>query len=466
MDKPRLLVVEDEEPIRKQMKWALADDYEVTLAENRATALERARLDKPPLVLLDLGLPPSPRTAEEGLRCLKDLLRIDPGTKVIVVTGNQAKENALKAIEHGAFDYFLKPADFEEVKVVLRRALNIFHLERENVARAGGDPSAGFGEILGECAEMQRIFGMIRKVANTDAPVLIEGESGTGKELIARAIHRSAGNPEARPFVAINCGAIPENLLESELFGHEKGSFTGADAQKKGKIEYADGGTLFLDEVGELPLLLQVKLLRFLQERQVERVGGRGPIKVTARVIAATNRGLKREIAEGRFREDLYYRLGVVNMVAPPLRDRGEDIVVLANHFLKQFLGQYRRAVQGFRADAMVADALVFLAGQRAGTREQGETGGDHEREEGVDPDGPGSICPDGREQWQFPERCAKRRRAGTYPQDPGEMRTGTSRRPPRRWGSAGRPCTTCLKSTGYQEVRIKQRTSVLAWAI
>lgn len=196
---------------------------------------------------------------------------------------------------------------------------------------------------------------MIRKVASTDAPVLIEGESGTGKELIARAIHSSGENSGEKPFVAINCGAIPENLLESELFGHERGSFTGAEAQKKGKIEYADGGTLFLDEVGELPLLLQVKLLRFLQERQVERVGGRGPIPVTARVIAATNRELKREISEGRFREDLYYRLGVVNMVAPPLRDRGEDVVVLANHFLKASAAQYRKSVQGFRSDAIVA---------------------------------------------------------------------------------------------------------------
>jgi len=355
MEKPGLLVVEDEEAIRKQMKWALTADYEVTLAENRATALERARREKPPLVLLDLGLPPSPRTAEEGLRCLKELLRLDPGTKVIVVTGNQAKENALKAIEHGAFDYFLKPADFEEVKVVLKRALNIFHIERENQALGDGSAGAGFGELLGDCPQMRRIFAMIRKVAGTDAPVLIEGESGTGKELIARAIHRSAGDFEARPFVAINCGAIPENLLESELFGHEKGSFTGADAQKKGKIEYADGGTLFLDEVGELPLLLQVKLLRYLQERQVERVGGRAPITVTARVIAATNRELKREIAEGRFREDLYYRLGVVSLTAPPLRDRGEDIVELANYFLKKFSTQYHKAIRGFGTDALAA---------------------------------------------------------------------------------------------------------------
>jgi len=355
MDKPRLLVVEDEDAIRQQMKWALTGEYEVTLAENRATALERARLEKPPLVLLDLGLPPSPRTAEEGLRCLKDLLRIDPGTKVIVVTGNQAKENALKAIEHGAFDYFLKPADFEEVKVVLKRALNIFHLERENVARTGGESAAEFGGILGECPQMQRIFAMIRKVAKTDAPVLIEGESGTGKELIARAIHRSAGDPQARPFVAINCGAIPENLLEGELFGHEKGAFTGADAQRKGKIEYAAGGTLFLDEVGELPLLLQVKLLRFLQEYTIERIGGRETISVNARVIAATNRNLEKETREGRFREDLYYRLGVVTIHVPPLREREEDILLLADHIRKRSSLQYDKPDKGFSGDALAA---------------------------------------------------------------------------------------------------------------
>jgi two-component system NtrC family response regulator len=255
----------------------------------------------------------------------------------------------------GAFDYFLKPADFEEVKVVLKRALNIYHLERENIEANDSKFKNEFDELIGDCPEMHRIFAMIRKVAKTDAPVLIEGESGTGKELIARAIHRYEENFREMPFVAINCGAIPENLLESELFGHEKGSFTGADAQKKGKVEYADGGTLFLDEVGELPLLLQVKLLRFLQERQVERVGGRIPITVTTRVIAATNRELKKEIAEGRFREDLYYRLGVVNLVAPPLRNRGDDIVVLANHFLKSFSTQYHKAIQGFRSDALAA---------------------------------------------------------------------------------------------------------------
>jgi two-component system, NtrC family, response regulator len=355
MEKPKLLIVDDDEGIRSQMKWALADIYDVHLAEDRLNALAAVNAKRPPLILLDLGLPPNPRGAEEGLRCLKELLRIDPGTKVIVVTGNQEKGNALTAIEQGAFDYFLKPADIEELKVVLKRAWNIFQIERENLEVQEKSFGDSFEEIIGGCPQMQRVFAMIRKVAKTDAPVLIEGESGTGKELIARAIHRSGENFQEKAFVAINCGAIPENLLESELFGHEKGSFTGADAQKKGKIEYAAGGTLFLDEVGELPLLLQVKLLRFLQERQVERVGGRAPIPVTARVIAATNRELKREIEEGRFREDLYYRLGVVNMVAPPLRERGEDIVVLANNFLKKFAGQYRKAVHGFRSDAMIA---------------------------------------------------------------------------------------------------------------
>jgi two-component system NtrC family response regulator len=355
MEKPRLLIIDDDEGIRSQMKWALADSYDVHLAEDRQTGLTTADREKPPLVLLDLGLPPHPRGAEEGLQCLKELLRTDPATKVVVVTGNQDKGNALKAIEQGAFDYFLKPADIEELKVVLKRAWNILQIERESVVAPEKASSVGFEGIIGECPQMQRIFGMVKKVARTDAPVLIEGESGTGKELIARAIHRFREAAPEKPFVAINCGAIPENLLESELFGHERGSFTGADAQKKGKIEYADGGTLFLDEVGELPLLLQVKLLRFLQERQVERVGGRAPIPVNVRVIAATNRELKQEIGGGRFREDLYYRLGVVTMVAPPLRDRGEDIATMANFFLTLFAQQYRRAVHGFRSDAMVA---------------------------------------------------------------------------------------------------------------
>jgi two-component system NtrC family response regulator len=353
MERTRLLIVEDEETIRGQMKWALGDEYDVALAENRAEALERAREEGPALVLLDLGLPPSPRTAEEGLRCLSELLLLDSSAKVIVVTGNQERENALKAIEAGAFDFFLKPANLDDLRVVLRRALRIAGLERESVSERDRSARPGFGEILGECPRMREIFSMIRKVAATDAPVLIEGDSGTGKEIIARAIHRAANGTGT--FVAINCGAIPDNLLESELFGHEKGAFTGADAQKKGRIEYAADGTVFLDEIGELPLALQVKILRFLQEYEIERVGGRAPIRVNVRVIAATNRDLEKEVKSGRFREDLYYRLGVVTIKVPPLKDRGDDVVLLADHMLKKASAQYDRPVAGFSADALAS---------------------------------------------------------------------------------------------------------------
>jgi two-component system NtrC family response regulator len=353
LEKPKVLIVEDEETIRSQMKWALADEYDVFLAENRADALERVRREGPALVLLDLGLPPAPRTAEEGLRCLKELLLLDSSAKVIVITGNQEKENALRAIEMGAFDFFLKPASLDEVMVVLRRALRLSGLERVGVSERDRLTRQGFGEIIGESPRMRDIFSIIRKVAATDASVLIEGDSGTGKEVIARAIHRAADCKGT--FVAINCGAIPENLLESELFGHEKGAFTGADAQKKGRIEYAADGTVFLDEIGELPLALQVKILRFLQEYEIERVGGRAPIRVNVRVIAATNRDLEKEVKSGRFREDLYYRLGVVTIKVPPLKDRGDDVVLLADHMLKKASAQYDRPVAGFSADAVAS---------------------------------------------------------------------------------------------------------------
>jgi two-component system NtrC family response regulator len=353
MERTKLLIVEDEETIRGQMKWALADEYDVLLAENRAEALERARQEGSALVLLDLGLPPSPRTAEEGLRCLRELLLLDSSAKVIVITGNQEKENALKAIEMGAFDFFLKPASLDDVRVVLRRALHIAGLEREGVSERDRSTRQKFGEIIGESPRMREIFSIMRKVAATDAPVLIEGDSGTGKEIIARAIHRGANGKGT--FVAINCGAIPENLLESELFGHEKGAFTGADAQKKGRIEYAADGTVFLDEIGELPLALQVKILRFLQEYEIERVGGREPIRVNVRVIAATNRDLEKEVKSGRFREDLYYRLGVVTIKVPPLKARGDDVVLLADHLLKKASAQYDRPVAGFSADALAS---------------------------------------------------------------------------------------------------------------
>ncbi len=355
MDKMKLLIIEDEEGIRNQMKWAMADDYDVSLAGDGIEALEKMRRNIFPLVLLDLGLPPSPRTADVGLKCLRDLLRIDAGAKVVVITGNQEKENALQAIEQGAFDYFLKPAVMEELRVVLKRAAHIYELQRESSRIKNGLLRKEFGEIIGDSPQIKEIFDLIRKVAVTDAPVLIEGESGTGKELVARAVHQTASGSNRMPFVAINCGAIPDTLLESELFGYEKGAFTGADSQRKGKIEHASGGTLFLDEISELPLLLQVKLLRFLQEYTIERIGGRETIPVRVRVISATNRQMELEVREGRFREDLFYRLGVVKIAMPPLRERGNDVVILANLFLNRSAAQYQRPVSGFSSEALAA---------------------------------------------------------------------------------------------------------------
>jgi two-component system NtrC family response regulator len=354
MTKPRLLVVDDEEAIRNQMRWALADEYDVLLAEDRPSALEQMKQARPDAVLLDLGLPPAPRDATEGLQALAELLAADRQAKVIVITGNHDRANALRAVEQGAFDFFAKPADLQEVRVVLKRALRLGQLERENDElrrRLGGH---GFDDIVGESAAMQKVFAVIRKVATTDASVLIVGESGTGKELVAQAIHRS-GDRRDGPFVVINCGAIPETLLESEVFGHEKGSFTHADARRKGKFEYADNGTLFLDEIGELPHSMQVKLLRFLQDHRIERVGGRELIPLNVRIIAATNRDLKRAVTEGRFRDDLYFRLGIVTIAMPPLRERDNDATLLARTFLQRFAGQYDKDVRGFSADAEAA---------------------------------------------------------------------------------------------------------------
>jgi two-component system NtrC family response regulator len=355
MNKPKLLVVDDEEAIRSQMRWALADEYDVLLAEDRASAMILVKEDHPELVALDLGLPPAPRDAEEGLRTLGEILAIDRQTKVIVISGNQDRSNALRAIEQGAFDFFAKPADLQEVRVVLRRALRLSQLERENARLRRQLVDHGPDEIIGESAPIQKVFTSIRKVATTDASVLIVGESGTGKELVAKAIHRASARRDA-PFVVINCGAIPETLLESELFGHEKGAFTNADTRRKGKFEYADGGTLFLDEIGELPLSLQVKLLRFLQEHRIERVGGREVISLDVRVIAATNRDLKREVTDKRFRDDLYFRLGVVTITMPPLRDRDDDVMLLARAFLQRFGHDHQKDLRGFSADA--ADAI------------------------------------------------------------------------------------------------------------
>ena len=356
MDRERLLIVEDNEDIRTQLRYALQGQYHVSLAGTRKEAVALVRELAPSVVTLDLGLPPEPDTAEEGLKALEEILGVGPGTKVVVITGNSDRANALKAVSLGAFDFHLKPVNLDDLRVVLGRATYLRQLERESEQRTRQEEQAiSFRDILGTTPRMREIFTVISRVAKTDATVLIEGESGTGKELIARAIHASSLRKNA-PFVAINCGAIPETLLESELFGHEKGSFTGAHIQRKGKIEVASGGTLFLDEIGEMSVPLQVKLLRFLQEREIERVGGREPIHIDVRVLAATNSNLEQGIRKGAFREDLFYRLSVVAIRVPPLRERGEDIVLLANFFLRRAGQSVKRKV---RFSAPGLEALV-----------------------------------------------------------------------------------------------------------
>jgi two-component system, NtrC family, response regulator len=354
MDKPKLLIVEDDEATRTQMKWALAQEYEVFLAEDRPSALNALRNESPSLITLDLGLPPRPGEVEEGFLTLEEILQHDLLAKVIIITGQHEKENGLKAIGEGAYDFFSKPIEIEELKVVLNRAFHVSQLERENYMLQQQCSGVSFEGMLGTSPQMEAVFAAIRKVAPTEAPVLILGESGTGKELVANAIHR-LGTRKTQPFVVINCGAIPENLIESELFGHEKGSFTGAHMQRKGRFEMAQRGTLFLDEIGDLPLPLQVKLLRFLQEQKIERVGGRAEITIDARVVAATNRDLRAAMASGSFREDLYYRLGVVVISLPPLRDREGDVMVLATALLDRYSGEVQKKVSGFTRSAIEA---------------------------------------------------------------------------------------------------------------
>ena len=354
MERERLLIIEDDEDIRTQLTYALQDEYDVSVAGDRARAAAAVQEAPPEIVTLDLGLPPTPDTAEEGLRALEDILAVAPDAKVIIITGNGDRANAVTAVERGAFDYHLKPVNLDDLKVVLRRATYLRQLERESEAQARQrEESIRFTDILGSTPKMREIFGVIQRVAKTDATVLCEGESGTGKELVARAVHSHSPRRSA-PFVAINCGAIPETLLESELFGHERGSFTGAHAQRKGKIEMATGGTLFLDEITEMSLPLQVKLLRFLQQREIERVGGREVIPIDVRVVAATNQSLDEALRGGRFREDLYYRLSVVTIHLPPLRERGEDVVLLANAFLRRNAQALKRKVR-FSPEALEA---------------------------------------------------------------------------------------------------------------
>ena len=346
--KPVLLIVEDDEDLRTQMKWALTGDYGIILAGDRETAMEKVRSERPAVMTLDLGLPPAPAGVEEGFQTLSEILAEDPDMKVIIITGRGEKEYALRAVGMGAYDYFYKPIGIDELKVVLKRAFHVSGLEKEQrELRKSQFMKDGFEGMLGTSGKMQDVYATIRKVSPSDIPVLVTGESGTGKELVARAVHRLSPRSNG-PFVVINCGAIPENLLESELFGHEKGSFTGAHAQRKGRIELAHRGTLFLDEIGELPLQLQVKLLRFLQDNIIERIGGRHPIAVDVRIVAATNRDLKDGMNQGTFREDLYFRLGVVTISLPPLREREGDIILLAKAFTDHFAGEYNKKITRF----------------------------------------------------------------------------------------------------------------------
>ncbi len=351
---PKLLIIDDDEEIRTQMKWALAKEYDVSLAEDRAGALDSYRTTQPAVVLLDLGLPPRPGTPEEGLAVLSELLAQNRLVKVVIISGQGEKENALRAIGAGAYDFLSKPVEMEELKFLLKRCYHVTQLEQEYAAMQrllGGDSFEG---MLGASPQMRPVFETIRKVATADAPVLILGESGTGKEMVAKAIHQRSNNKDG-PFVAINCSAIPETLLESELFGHEKGAFTGAHVQRKGRIESASDGTLFLDEIGEIPLPLQVKLLRFLQEQTIERVGGRQSIAINTRVVAATNADLKKALAAGTFREDLFYRLAVVQLTLPPLRERDNDVRLLAQFFLARFAAQVNKPNLAFDPDAIRA---------------------------------------------------------------------------------------------------------------
>jgi len=353
--KPKLLIVEDDEGLQAQLKWAY-DDFEVHIVGDRASAIAALRAEEPPVVTLDLGLPPDPDGTTEGFAVLDEIMSLKPDTKVIVASGHGARESALTAVERGAYDFYQKPVDIEKLGLIVRRAFNLHRIEAENraLAQHAGQDNRVLGGLITAAPEMVRVARTIERVANTNVSVMLLGASGTGKELLARGVHDSSAR-KGGAFVAINCAAIPESLLESELFGHEKGAFTGAVKTTEGKIELANGGTLFLDEVGDIPLPLQVKLLRFLQERTIERIGGRVHIPVDTRIVCATHQDLEAMIADGRFREDLFYRLAEVVVKIPSLAERPGDAVLLAKAFLKRFAAEINPHVTGFAADALAA---------------------------------------------------------------------------------------------------------------
>lgn len=347
-----LLIVEDDAGLQKQLRWSF-EDYEVIAAGDRATALIMLDRYAPAVVLQDLGLPPDATGTAEGFATLSDILEAAPHTKVIVATGNGDRDNAVKSIGAGAFDFCSKPLDLQVLRLLVERAFRVHDLEAEN-RKLRSESSAALDGIIGSSQGMLDACRLVEKVAPSNASVLLLGETGTGKELFARAIHRLSARHDG-PFVAINCAAIPETLLEAELFGYEKGAYTGAHKQTKGKIELASGGTLMLDEIGDMPVPLQAKLLRFFEERSVERIGGREPIPVDVRIICATHQDLAEQIRVGRFRQDLFYRASEVSIRLPPLRERPGDAVPLARHFLEKAASRHGRSVRGFTAKALKA---------------------------------------------------------------------------------------------------------------
>ncbi|MBA3898334.1 MAG: PEP-CTERM-box response regulator transcription factor [Sphingomonadaceae bacterium] len=350
--KPKLLIVEDDEGLQRQLRWAY-DDYEVIVAGDRAGAIDALRAEEPAVVTLDLGLPPDPDGVSEGFATLDEMLRLKPDIKVIVASGHGARESALRAIAAGAWDFYSKPVDIDELGLIVARAFHVHALEAENARLARADGGTVLGGMITAAPEMLKVARTIERVANADVSVMLLGASGTGKELLARGLHEASAR-KGGAFVAINCAAIPENLLEAELFGHEKGAFTGAIKTTEGKIEQAHEGTLFLDEIGDVPLPLQVKLLRFLQERTIERIGGRRAIPVDTRIVCATHQDLDAMIADARFREDLYYRLAEIVVRIPALAERPGDAGLLARAFVQRY-AKLNPAVKGLAPDALAA---------------------------------------------------------------------------------------------------------------
>ena len=358
-DEPKvLLVVEDDEGLQRQLKWAY-EGYQVICAGDRASAIEALRAHEPAVVTLDLGLPPDPDGTDEGFATLAEILRLKPDTKVIVATGHGARESATRAVSMGAYDFYKKPVDIDELGFIVARAFHLHDIEEENRRLESGGAASVLGSIITAAPEMLKVGKTIERVASADVSVMLLGASGTGKELLARGVHEQSGRKGE--FIAINCAAIPENLLEAELFGYERGAFTGAVKSNVGKIELAEGGTLFLDEVGDIPLPLQVKLLRFLQERIIERIGGRQPIAVDTRIVCATHQDLEAMTADARFREDLYYRLAEIVVKIPSLAERSGDAVLLARHFVNRFGRELNATAQSLSPEAIEAvDAYAW----------------------------------------------------------------------------------------------------------